>query len=44
MTERKVNVVFGFLSHLSKLSFRVAVGTDTTKVEEMGVSCSFNKG
>lgn len=33
MMERKINVVFGSLSHLSELSFRVAVGTGTTKVE-----------
>lgn len=34
--EDKINLVFGYLSHLSELSFRVAVGTGTTEVEEVG--------
>lgn len=42
--ESKIDVVFGFLSYPSELSFRVAVDTGTTKVEEgVNISYSFNK-
>jgi len=34
--ESKINVVFSYLSHLSDLRLRAAIGADTTEVEEVG--------